>query len=184
METCIAHHGVLGMKWGVRRYQNKDGSLTSEGRMRFNKVASSGIKKMKDTSRARYTYKNNARNFEGFSKSYARKSVKEQKKSEKYAKGTSENKKHLEKSKEYKKLSDEFFKASDISYKKLADLNSKKIEAGKDFIVQKDVNVNIFTFTGVNNMAKTVYEKNPNKITKLSPYVGYVDYRIIEKRKK
>lgn len=26
------HYGVLGMKWGVRRYQNKDGSLTSAGK--------------------------------------------------------------------------------------------------------------------------------------------------------
>ena len=26
------HYGVLGMKWGVRRYQNKDGSLTNKGK--------------------------------------------------------------------------------------------------------------------------------------------------------
>ena len=30
----LYHYGVKGMKWGVRRYQNKDGSLTEEGKVR------------------------------------------------------------------------------------------------------------------------------------------------------
>lgn len=33
--TSLSHHGILGQKWGVRRYQNKDGSLTSVGKARY-----------------------------------------------------------------------------------------------------------------------------------------------------
>ena len=33
----LYHWGVQGMKWGVRRYQNKDGSLTKAGKKRYDK---------------------------------------------------------------------------------------------------------------------------------------------------
>lgn len=31
----LEHHGILGQKWGVRRYQNPDGTLTEEGKKRY-----------------------------------------------------------------------------------------------------------------------------------------------------
>jgi len=33
-EDELYHHGIKGQKWGVRRYQNKDGSLTPAGKKR------------------------------------------------------------------------------------------------------------------------------------------------------
>ena len=33
----LYHHGVKGMKWGIRRYQNADGTLTSEGKAKYYK---------------------------------------------------------------------------------------------------------------------------------------------------
>lgn len=34
----LVHHGILGQKWGVRRYRNKDGTLTAAGKKRLAKL--------------------------------------------------------------------------------------------------------------------------------------------------
>lgn len=36
----IYHHGIKGQKWGIRRYQNEDGSLTAAGKKRYSEDSS------------------------------------------------------------------------------------------------------------------------------------------------
>ena len=55
METYLMHHGIKGQKWGNRRFQYEDGSLTPEGRKRYGGVYSR--REEKYTNKAnRYKY--------------------------------------------------------------------------------------------------------------------------------
>ena len=47
----LYHSGILGMRWGIRRFQRKDGSLTAEGKKRYSdeKTGSSSNGKPKAT---------------------------------------------------------------------------------------------------------------------------------------
>ena len=45
----LKHYGILGMKWGVRRYQNKDGTLTPAGKKRYNQDIRTNLSKKKSS---------------------------------------------------------------------------------------------------------------------------------------
>ena len=48
MDKTLYHSGIKGMKWGVRRYQNKDGSLTPAGKKRYDRDVQEKNAKKKD----------------------------------------------------------------------------------------------------------------------------------------
>lgn len=51
----LYHHGIKGQKWGIRRFQNPDGTLTPEGRKRYGKTLFvSGSSKTQDQSSPYY----------------------------------------------------------------------------------------------------------------------------------
>lgn len=54
MEYEIYHAGVKGMRWGVRRYQNADGSLTPEGKKRYYQEADAAGYKQEGYGGRRY----------------------------------------------------------------------------------------------------------------------------------
>ena len=56
-DIYLAHHGIKGQKWGVRRYQNQDGSLSQEGKNRY-------LKKLEQNEKITRKYENYKKNYE------------------------------------------------------------------------------------------------------------------------
>ena len=69
-DDYLAHYGVVGMKWGVRRYQNADGSLTAAGKKRQARIDASDARyKQRQKKQTEYYYdKNQYRGFLGSKK--------------------------------------------------------------------------------------------------------------------
>lgn len=59
----LEHHGIKGMKWGIRRFQNEDGTLTPEGKERYKSIMSGGKSKAADEFYRKAVAKDSIDNF-------------------------------------------------------------------------------------------------------------------------
>jgi hypothetical protein len=49
--TYLVHHGIKGQRWGVRRFQNNDGTLTAAGTKRYGVAGTNSAKYQKDLAK-------------------------------------------------------------------------------------------------------------------------------------
>lgn len=152
----IAHHGVLGMKWGVHRYRNKEGGFTKRGLKKLDRIASSQKRMDRETAVAKLRINENsgihARYNESYRKGLAR--------LEKRGKGDSA------KAQKLKSLINEGAKAINRNDKLLKDIDSGKLKAGRDFINQIDYNIGLW-----DTVTESVKFSNP-KHDVSSEYLG------------
>ena len=81
-DEYLSHHGIKNQKWGQRRFQNKDGSLTPLGRIRYGKAAKAALDKQQKLQSKRFDKANSTHN-----PKYYEMSKKEEKLDKKYEDG-------------------------------------------------------------------------------------------------
>lgn len=148
------------MKWGVRRYQDKSGKLTTAGKKRYSEVASSEKLQKRDTKRAIKSYKKMAKTSEGMSKFYNRMPFK---------------------NKNIRKMAKQYEMTAKYANKKINDISKGKIKAGRDFIVQHDVYYSPIPMLNASAMAlKKALTSTKKDPVYISPTTGemFVNYMI------
>ena len=162
MENELMHWGIKGMKWGVRRYQNKDGSLTPAGKKRYDKE----MAKLKEEEKiAKNKLKTQAKLNKLDEK---RKEVEALKKGKPIAKSTKQHSKPS-----VKDMSDEELRQTVnrlLMEQQYAKLNPQQVSAGQKFVkkVMNDVVAPAATEVGKNVLkdAMTKAVKNASEASK------------------
>ena len=162
MENELMHWGIKGMKWGVRRYQNKDGSLTPAGKKRYDKE----MAKLKEEEKIA---KNKLRTQAKLNKlDEKRKEIEALKRGKPIAKSTKQHSKPS-----VKDMSDEELRQTVnrlLMEQQYAKLNPQQVSAGQKFVkkVMNDVVAPAATEVGKNVLkdAMTKAVKNASETSK------------------
>lgn len=178
MEFEIVHSGIKGMRWGFRRYQNRDGTLTAAGKKRYNKE----LAKVREQEK---TLKNKKATQAKFDRLEARKKAVEEgnraldgdKKRPEKPKPDVENKKEAPKPKTINDLSDQELQSvvlrlrNEKAFKELT-AQEPKVSKGRKFInglfgkvvvpVAEDVGKNVLK-RGLENLTGDVFRDGKNK---------------------
>ena len=101
----LYHHGIKGQKWGVRRYQNEDGSLTSAGKKRYEKALGAKDSALSKANANRQKYQDRVKSIES-AKDY--KSYRKQKIEEDFGDDVKED------SKKFNKILNDLFEVNNI----------------------------------------------------------------------
>ena len=179
MNNELYHHGILGMRWGVRRYQNEDGTLTAKGKARYAKVESSKRLQKSETRKAKNVLNSHVNVDSGYAKSYNKKSNKLRSKAERYAEGSNKYNKYMEKAEKNARRAEEYVKNATNAREKIRDIDSGKLKAGRDFIVQNDMNIRLTTYGAWYDLLKSV-DNNYNKSTSYTG-LGTMDRTVVFK---
>ena len=130
----LYHHGIKGQKWGVRRYQNKDGSLTPAGKKKEYK------KSLKADKKIRRNLESKAYDSAMFANAYSKKSKSYSKKYEKaIAKDPTKSNQKTQRIENTKNLLDSNAKSWNTYNSK----NVQRLKKQVDFMINKYSDTNI-----------------------------------------
>ena len=125
-ELYIVHSGILGMRWGVRRFQNRDGSLTAAGKARYSK---GGDNPRHKDSNARKAAKQRAANLEKARKAKAEKAKFEADKKNALERGSATDIMKFKGKLTTKEMNDALSRLD--AERRLSEISAKEIERGK-----------------------------------------------------
>lgn len=164
----LQHHGIKGMRWGVRRYQNADGSMTPDGKKRYSGYdPNATVKKSKQTKSYEKLYKKTGD--EGYKKlaelSY---------KGDVFDKTATKQQKKEQKAwddKVDKEWLDAYNRAADKINEKIGEFNAKWDKKGAD-LRNPDLKVNKEYTKAYVNMWNDIYSNELNVSFGKSPHIS------------